>query len=82
MPIGFLCVTGDGHAPPEEGDVPEVGEGDAGPGVDAEDLDGGDGGDDPHPEADHVGQRGDGDGGGCVGVGLGQSLRHRLAKYM
>ena len=74
--VGFLRVARYRHAPSKEGDVPQVGEGHTGAGVDAEDLDRGEGGDDAHPEADHVGHRGDGDGGRGVLVGVGQPLRH------
>ena len=78
VPVGFLGVARHRHAPAEESDVPQVGEGDAGACVDAKDLDRGERGDDAHPKADHVRHRSDGDGGRCVLVGVGQPLRHRL----
>ncbi|GIX90015.1 hypothetical protein CEXT_222421 [Caerostris extrusa] len=70
----LLAVPGDGHAPPEEGHLVDVGEEHGGGGVDAEDADGGEGGDGADPEADEVGQGGDGDGDRRLRVRLPESL--------
>ena len=47
-------------------------------GVDAEDLDAGEGGDGADPEGEHVGQRGDGDGYRGLLVSLRQPDGHRV----
>ena len=74
MAVGGLRVAGHGHAAAEEGDVPQVGEGHGGAGVDAEDLHAGEGGDDADEEAEHVGDGGDGDGDAGLLVGGGHAL--------
>ena len=54
MPVFLLCVTGDGHECRKEGDVPDVDEGHGDPGVDAEDLDARERGQDSSHEAQEV----------------------------
>ena len=70
MTVLLLCIARQRETPAEEGEVPQVGEDHAGSRVHAEDLDARERSDDPDPEAEHVGDRGDGDGHSRVSVAV------------
>ena len=78
MTVLFLSIAGQGQAASEESDVPQVGAHHTGPGVHTEDLDAGEGSDHTNPEAEHVGDAGDGDGDDRLSVALADPHRYRV----